>query len=205
MKATKSGFGDRVKAWMDDFTQRFEGQVDTQNKRKEHISSVSEDTKKQKTKVGELLEHPRKSKLVKNFNETVETTKFVLEKKKELKLARVIEGEEIENHFIPSYSTFECSLPKIDKDTEADKSLYGPEFTVLQDKFKLGAKVIQNKKSKSVNVSLRISKPNKREKQYEVLLFSKVENRPLGQYILQSEKDKDTESHILLTEVMNTK
>jgi hypothetical protein len=63
--------------------------------------------KDQRIKVNEILEHPHKNKLVKRYTGIVDTTNGVLGKKGNVKMAEIIQGEDIENHFIPSYTVQE--------------------------------------------------------------------------------------------------
>jgi hypothetical protein len=205
MKSAKDNFNVRVKAWIEDFTSRFNGHITTQSVSKENIESILNQTKLQKVRINDLLENPQKNKLVKSFNENVQISDHILGKQGNLSISEVIDGEEIENHFIPKFSVHECILPDINDKTEVGTYFYAEEFQVVRDKFKLGAKIIQNKKSKSVNITLRISKANNRDKQYEIVLQHPKTDKVLGEFILAVEKNKHAENHILHTDVMNSK
>jgi hypothetical protein len=205
MRCSKENFKLRVKVWIEDFTSRFSEDIKTQTLSKENTESVLNQTKQQNIKINDLLEYPQKNKLVKSFNETVNISKHILGKQDNLKISDVTDGEDIENHFIPKYTIHDCILPVINEHTEVGTYLYADEFEVVRDKFKLGAKVIQNKKNKSVNISLRISKANNRGKQYEIIMLDLRTNKVIGEYILAVEKNKNAESHILHSDVMNSK
>lgn len=198
-------FRERIKLWEEDFRSRFLSHLDSQKEIKAKIEELLVETKNQKLKVIDLLEHPHKEKLVRSFTEIVESTNNVLVKQGDMKVSSVIEGDSLENHFIPKFTTTELKIEGINKDTVENKYFYAPSFHVVKDIFKLGAKVIPNKKQKTVVISLRISKPNLIRKQYEVQLFVKSSMEMLGQYILNCEKDSKDETHILHKVQMNAR
>lgn len=204
LKKERELFQQRVKSWEDDFWNRFQKNLDFQHLSKTEIETLLMTIKDQRIKVNEILEHPHKNKLVKRYTGIVDTTNGVLGKKGNVKMAEIIQGEDIENHFIPSYTVQEWVLPPITNETKDDIYLYADVFKVVKDEFRLGAKIVKNKKLKTVNISLRISKPNQRAKQYEVLLFQKTDMKCLGEYILSLEKDSNAEHHILIKTTLNS-
>lgn len=96
-------------------------------------------------------------------------------------------------------------LKGINKSTPEGVYIYSEEFEVVKDKFKLGAKVVNNKKSKTVNIVVRIAKINNRSKQYEVSLYHKPSNDLVGEFVIGVEKDQPAGNHILHTIPMNAK
>lgn len=96
-------------------------------------------------------------------------------------------------------------LKGINKSTPEGLYIYSEEFEVVKDKFKLGAKVVSNKKSKTVNIVVRIAKANNRSKQYEVSLYHKPSNDLIGEFVIGVEKDQPAGNHILHTIPLNAK
>ena len=142
---SKALFHKWTKAWINEFEAKFTAQLEKQTNSKNSIEELLNETRKQNTNINQLLENPLKNKLIRNFNETVHKIRGVLVKQDNLQVSEVIDGEEIENHFLPKYTLHECAIPLINSETPEGQYLYAPEFVVIKDKFKLGAKVIQNK------------------------------------------------------------
>lgn len=198
-------FAKRVKTWESDYISRFNNQSEIQSKIKTSIEDLISEIKNQKIKVVDLLEHPHKNKLVKKYFDIVKDTNDILVKQSDVKVCEVIDGEKFENHFIPQYTTKECVLKGITKFTPEGTYIYSDEFEVVKDKFKLGAKVVSNKKSKSLNIVVRVANINNRPKQYEVSLYHKPSNDLVGEFVIGVEKDQPTGNHILHTITMNSK
>ena len=205
LKNCKTFFEKVAKQWIGEYEAKFNEQLGKQTGWKDQLECLIEESSRQKMKINELLEHPLKNKLIQNYNETVHSVRGVLVKQDNLTISEVIDGEDIENNFMPKYTSHIWAIPIINEQTPEDQYFYAPEFVVVKDKFKLGARVTQNKKSKSVNISLRISKPNNREKQYDVHLFHPKSGKLMDEFVLNVEKDKQAENHILRTELMNSK
>ena len=143
LKASKEQFSKLVQSWEDEFVKEFENQYAAQVARKCDIEEVLDETKCQTSNVISLLDFPHQSKLVKNFNKVVDECKEVLAKKENIKISRVIDGEEIENQFVPQYIAKECTVSGINDSTPWDTIIYADEFELNKDKFKLGTKIIK--------------------------------------------------------------
>lgn len=152
LKSSKETFRQRVTAWEYDFCRRFQSYLDSQTRSKTNIECVLDSTKQQRETIHSLLEHPHKDKLVRRYNDTVEDTTKILVKQEEIKVSEVVDGEAIENHFIPKFITQECVINGVGSHTPEDTYIYADVFDIVKDKFKFGVKVVKDKKSKSVNI-----------------------------------------------------
>lgn len=204
LKKSRDLFHQKVKEREEQFWEKFNSLLETETKSKSQIEEFLTVAKNQKIKVIDLLEHPHKEKLVRSHSEVLQETNEVLAKQREAKVAKIIDGDDIQNHFIPQWTTQQWILPVIDNTTEDDGNLNSEEFEVVKDKIRLCAKIIPHKKTKSVQVSLRIETPNAREKQYEVQFYHKNNPLPIGEYVLNIEKETAAESHILHTFQLNS-
>ncbi|CAI2367066.1 unnamed protein product [Moneuplotes crassus] len=151
----------------------------------------------------DLLDKDEKTELIRSYNEETHNARGTLVKQDNLQISKIVEGEGIQNHFFPEYIIQECAIPPINNDTPEGQFLYSQEFVVVKDKFKLGAKVFQANNSKKVEISLRIYKPNAREKQYKVLLYHPGSQDLIDEFTLSLDKNKQAENHILMTSTMN--
>ena len=208
LRTSKELFSKRVKTWEEDFLKKFDNQYDTQIHSKEDIERVLDEIKSENKNIVELLEYPHQSKLVKCYNDVVDESKNIFTQKENIRVSRVIDGEDIENHFIPPYVTKEWIITGVNNNAPWDSIIYADEFEINKDKFKLGAKIIKNKKSKSVEISLRITKANVRAKKYESKLYvvdSDNQENFIGEFNFDLEPQPPSTNMILHSMTMNSK
>ncbi|CAI2367072.1 unnamed protein product [Moneuplotes crassus] len=199
----KGQFERCAKDWIDQFEAKFNTQLEAESNCKNSIEELLTEAKAQNIEFQNLLERDDKANLIRSYNEVAHNARGILVKQDNLKVSKVVGGEDIENHFLPKYTAQECAIPSITNETPEDQYLYSQEFVVVKDKFKLGAKVIQEKNTKKVQISLRIYKPNAREKQYQVLLYHPKSGKLMDEFFLYVDKQKQAEKHILTTIAMN--
>mmetsp|Transcript_700 Transcript_700/g.816 ORF Transcript_700/g.816 Transcript_700/m.816 type:complete len:82 (+) Transcript_700:718-963(+) len=72
---------------------------------KDKLEMLIAEASKQQCSINELLEHPQKNKLIRKYNETIHDIRGILVKQDNLKVSEKIDGEEIDNHFIPKYTS----------------------------------------------------------------------------------------------------
>lgn len=207
-KASKDLLTKRVKAWEEDFCKKFEVKYDTQIHSKYKIEKALDEIKTQDKNITALLEYPHQSKLVKDFDNILDNSKEIIFQKESIKVSRIIDGEEIENNFIPPYVTKECSITGVNNNSQCDNIIYADEFDLFKDKFKFGIKFFKNKKSKNVEISLRITKANTRAKFYESKLYivdSDNQENFIGEFNIELEAHPLSTNIILHTMTMNTK
>lgn len=207
-KITKDLFAKRVKTWEEDFAKKFESQYDTQVHSKKEIEKALSEINSLDIKIADLLNFPHKSKLVKDFKSVTESSSGIMSQKDHIRISRIIDGEDIDNHFAPPYVTKECCVSGISNNSPWDAIIYADEFELNKDKFKLGVKLIQNKKSKSVEISLRITKANIRAKSYESKLYlvdSENQENFIGEFNIELEAHPPSTNMILHTMTMNSK